>query len=95
MDFRHPTPPRGPRDLSTYLVRTTSDEPGLPKLEGGIAKREGCGVEPCAMPGCDQLAAGVVETLSRDWPICELHIPGAQHRGYYVRHVPLNRRPRQ
>lgn len=59
---------------------------GLPKLAGGIAKREReAWQKPCAMRGCNRPAAGVIETLSGPRPICAEHTPGARQLGYVVR----------
>ncbi len=59
---------------------------GLPKLAGGIAKREReAWLKPCAL-GDGRPAAGLVDTLFRGpQPVCSQHIPEAEQRGYTVR----------
>jgi hypothetical protein len=59
---------------------------GLPRLTGGVAKRDReAWSRPCRL-GDGRPAAGLVETaLGGPQPICEEHIPGAEARGYSVR----------
>lgn len=60
---------------------------GLPRLAGGIAKREREAWEkPCALASCGEPAAGLIESpLQGPKPICSGHIPEALCRGYNVR----------
>jgi hypothetical protein len=60
--------------------------PGLPKLQGGLIKREReAWQRSCKLKGCEGSAAGLIDTLAGPQPICEAHIPRAKQLGYVVR----------
>lgn len=67
---------------------------GLPRLGGGIARREReAWVRPCvvhAKRGEDRPAAAVIETVNGPQPICSDCIPQAERLDYPVRREPLS-----
>lgn len=59
---------------------------GLPRLEGGLRKREREAWDrPC--PLCGRPAAALVETLTGPMPVCAVHVDRAKELGYRVNFV--------
>ena len=56
---------------------------GLPRLTGGLAKREREAWDQ-SCPLCGGPAAGLIHTLRGPKPVCAAHIPDARRHGYTV-----------
>lgn len=59
---------------------------GLPRLAAGLLKREReAWQRPCALAGCGEPAAALIDTLAGPKPVCARHIAGAERLGYHPR----------